>query len=50
MFFRFLNRYLDREFLKAYSVVECRSTGTLIRDSRAALILLIFIVMSRIFE
>merc|ERR1719367_4604 len=42
--------YLDREFLKAYSVVECRSTGTLIRSSTAALILSIFIVMTRIFE
>jgi len=41
--------YLDREFLKAYSVVECRSIGTLLYGNSALLITTLAILIKSIF-
>jgi hypothetical protein len=40
--------YLDREFLKAYSVVECRSKGSLPSSSQTLLISAMVIAMRRL--
>ena len=42
-------RYLDREFLKAYSVVECRSIGSLHYGNSALLITTLAILIKSIF-
>ena len=42
------DRYLDREFLKAYSAVECRSAATSSKTPTPALAILLTILMTTV--
>jgi hypothetical protein len=43
-FERHYTRYLDQEFLKAYSIVECRSDAIAISGATAALLVISILV------